>query len=481
MKLRDVFKGLDLSLAGGLEDLEIKGIASDSREVEEGYLFVCIKGFTTDGHLHASQAVERGARALVVEDELNLPVPQVKVPNTRKLLPYLARNFYGNPHESLTLVGVTGTNGKTTVTHLITHCLEAAGEKVLLVGTVAYRMGNSFMKAERTTPPPLVLWRLFREAVEAGVTHVVMEVSSHALTLDRVEGLDFHVSAFTNLSRDHLDFHRTMEHYYWAKKSLFTHHTRDKALINADDPFGRRLLVELDRGGVGFALENPAGIRGRVVSTSLEGQVVEIRESRGSFEVRTPLVGRHNAYNLLASWGVLSALGMDPEEISHHMGTFQGVEGRLERVENFRGVGVFVDYAHTPDALKVVLEALRPITRGKLVVVFGCGGDRDRGKRPLMGAVASRLADVVVVTSDNPRSEEPMEIIRDILEGVEGEVEVEPDRREAIRLALKNCEPGDVVLIAGKGHEDYQIIGDQVFPFDDRKVAREIMGDMGWL
>jgi len=481
MKLKALFQDLNVPLKSEWEKLEIRGITDDSREVGPGYLFVCIKGLTTDGHLYAAQAAERGARALVVEEELDLPLPQIRVPDTRRLLPFLARNFYGNPQNSLTLVGVTGTNGKTTVTHLITHCLEGAGERVLLIGTVAYKVGDRFLKAEWTTPSPLVLWKLFREAVEQEVTHVVMEVSSHALTLERVEGLNFHVSVFTNLSRDHLDFHKTMEHYYWAKKSLFTHHTGGAALINVDDPFGKRLMRELDHGTVGFALKNPATIRGKVISSSTEGQEVEVEESRGTFRVRSPLVGTHNASNLLAAWGVLSTLGMEPGEIGRHLASFRGVEGRLERIDNARGVGVFVDYAHTPEALKVVLEALRPITKGRLVVAFGCGGDRDRGKRPLMGALASELADVVVVTSDNPRGEDPMEIIRDILEGVRGRVLVEPDRREAIRLALEDREPGDVVLIAGKGHEDYQIVGDEVFPFDDRKVAREIMGELGWL
>ncbi len=481
MRLGEVLEGLGVPLDPSLRDLEITGVTDDSRQVEPGYLFMCVRGFTTDGHLYAAQAVEKGARVLMVEEELDLSVPQVKVGDTRKLLAYVARSFYGNPHRFLTLVGVTGTNGKTTVTHLVTHALEAAGEKVLLVGTVAYRMGDRFMKAERTTPPPLVLWRLLKEALDQGITHVVMEVSSHALTLGRVEGLNFHVSVFTNLSRDHLDFHRTMEHYYWAKKNLFTHHTRGPSLVNADDAFGRRLLAELGDGALGYSLGGEAPFKGEVVSSTVDGQVLEIVEPRGRFTLETPLVGRHNASNLLAAWGVLSTLGLEPWEVGRHLKTFRGVEGRLERVDNPLGVGVFVDYAHTPDALKVVLEALRPITRGKLVVVFGCGGDRDRGKRPLMGAVARELADVVVVTSDNPRSEDPMAIIRDILEGVKGDVLVEPDRRKAIALALEDREPGDVVLIAGKGHEDYQIVGDQVFPFDDRKVAREVMEELGWL
>ncbi len=452
MKLQEVFQGLGISLPSHLEGLEVEGITDDSREVKPGYIFVCIKGFATDGHLHAPQAVEKGASVLVVEGDLDLPIPQIKVEDTRRLLPYLARNFYGRPHEALTLIGVTGTNGKTTVTHLITHVLEGVGEKVLLVGTVAYKMGGRVMKAERTTPPPLVLWKLLKEALAKGIGYVVMEVSSHALTLGRVEGLPFHVSAFTNLSRDHLDFHKTMDHYYWAKKNLFTHQTLGPSLINLDDPYGRRLLMELDTGAVGYSLEREAPFKGEIEVLRVDGLVMEIREPRGQFDVSSPLVGRHNALNLLAAWGVLSSLGVEPKEIKRGLETFRGVDGRLERVDNAKGVGVFVDYAHTPDALKVVLGALRPITRGELVVVFGCGGDRDRGKRSLMGAVVSELADVVVVTSDNPRSEDPMAIIRDILEGVNGEALVEPQRGKAIRKALVGRQPGDVVLIAGKGH-----------------------------
>ena len=480
MELLELFRGLGVSLPSHLKGLEIKGITDDSREVEPGYVFVCIRGFATDGHLHASQAVEKGAKVLVVEEELDLPVPQIRVKDTRWLLPFLARNFYGNPHEALTLIGVTGTNGKTTVTHLITHVLEEMGERTLLVGTVAYKMGGRLMKAERTTPPPLVLWRFLKEALTEGISYVVMEVSSHALTLGRVEGLQFHVSVFTNLSRDHLDFHRTMDHYYWAKKNLFTHHTLGPSFINLDDPYGRRLVVELDSGAVGYSLEREAPVKGEMKDLEVDGLVMEVTEPRGRFVVRSPLVGRHNALNILAAWGVLSSLGVGPLEMGRSLEVFRGVEGRLERVENTRGVGVFVDYAHTPDALRVVLEALRPITKGKLVVVFGCGGDRDRGKRPLMGAVASDLADVVVITSDNPRSEDPMAIIQDILEGVKGEAVVEPQRDRAIRLALEGRGPGDVVLIAGKGHEDYQIVGDDVYPFSDRKVAEEALEDLGW-
>ncbi len=480
MKLVELFRGLDVPIPGGVGEIEVVGLTEDSREVEPGYLFVCIRGFTTDGHLHASQAVENGASALVVEEELPLCVPQVKVANTRMILPYLARNFFGNPHNSLTFIGITGTNGKTTVTHLVSHVLEGIGERVLLLGTVDYRLGEKRFKAERTTPPPLLLWSLLREAVDEGISHVVMEVSSHALSLGRVEGLQFHTSTFTNLTRDHLDFHGSMDHYYWAKAHLFTHYTSGVSVLNLDDPYGRLLSSHLEGETVGFALDGEAPLRGTIEEMGLDGMVMRVEDSKGVFTVRSPLVGPHNARNILAAWGTLSSLGLGPAEVLTHLRTFKGVKGRLQSIPNRRGVGVFVDYAHTPDALQAVLQALRQVVRGRLIVVFGCGGDRDKGKRPLMGAVASKLAHRVVVTSDNPRTEDPLSIIQGILAGVEGGALVEPDRREAIRVALSEAQPGDVVLIAGKGHEDYQIVGDEVFPFNDVEVAKGIMEEMGW-
>ena len=481
MKLKELFRDLEFPLPVDVEAVEVSGLTDDSREVKPGYLFVCVRGFVTDGHNFAAQAVEKGAVALVVEEELPLPVPQVKVPDTRRMLPYLARNFFGRPDESLTFLGVTGTNGKTTVTHLLAHVLEKVGERVLLLGTVDYRLGEKRLKAERTTPPPLLLWRLLREAVDEGVSYVVMEVSSHALSLGRVEGLQFKVSTFTNLSRDHLDFHKTMEHYYWAKRELFTHYTHGVSVVNLDDPYGKRLEAALGGKALGFSLRGNAPLKGEIEKADLDGLVLKVKAPKGEFTVNSHLVGVHNARNLLAAWGSLDSLGVDPGEISSHLATFKGVRGRLEPVPNTNGVRVFVDYAHTPDALKMVLEALRSVTQGRLILVFGCGGDRDRGKRPVMGSVASQLAHKLVVTSDNPRTEDPMAIIQDILKGIEGEALVEPDRREAIRIALRMAQPGDVVLIAGKGHEDYQIVGDEVFPFDDVKVTQEIMKELGWI
>ncbi len=481
MKLRELFQGLEVPFTSDVGSVDVRGVTDDSREVRPGYLFVCVKGFVTDGHIFASQAVERGAVALVVEDELTLPVPQVKVSDTRRILPYLARNFFSRPSDSLTFVGVTGTNGKTTVTHLLAHVLEKMGKKVLLLGTVDYRLGEKRIKAERTTPPPLLLWRFLRKAVDEGISYVVMEVSSHALSLGRVEGLQFQVSTFTNLSRDHLDFHRTMDHYYWAKSHLFTHYTSGVSVVNLDDPYGRRLKVDLGGNVLGFSLGGNAPLKGEIKRADLNGLVLGVEEDRGTFTLNSHLVGTYNAWNLLAAWGALAPLGVDPSDVLSSLATFHGVKGRLEPVANANGVGVFVDYAHTPDALRVVLETLGSMTQGCLILVFGCGGDRDRGKRPIMGAVACQWANKLVVTSDNPRTEDPMAIIQDILRGTTREVVVEPDRREAIGLALRMAQPGDVVLIAGKGHEDYQIVGEEIFPFDDVEITREIMEELGWI
>ena len=482
MKLRDLFQGLEVELPARAEDVSVTGLVEDSREAAPGVLFVCVRGLVTDGHLFAAQAVERGATVLVVEERLDLPpdVLQIKLSDTREILPVLARNFYGRPDESMKFVGVTGTNGKTTVTHLIAHVLEGLGEGVALVGTVAYRMGDKVLKADRTTPPPLLLWKLFREALDKGIGNVVMEVSSHALALGRVEGIQFDVSAFTNLSRDHLDFHETMEHYYWSKKTFFTHYTKGVSVVNMEDPYGRRLASAVTENVVGYGMQNGVHFRGEVLSMGMDGLNMMVEEPRGDFTLRVSLVGRHNAYNVLAAWAVLAQLGADADKVCELFQSFSGVKGRLEKIENSGEVGVFVDYAHTPDALEAVLASLRPITKGKLVLVFGCGGDRDRGKRSLMGKVASSGADRIVVTSDNPRGEEPMAIIQDILLGMEGEVLVEPGREKAIRLALESSRPGDVVLIAGKGHEDYQIVGGEVFPFSDAEVARMVLEELGW-
>lgn len=486
MRLGEIFEGLDVELPFGSKDKEISRVTDDSKEVGPNSLFICIRGLTTDGHYYAPEAVKKGAEVLVVEEELPLPGLQIKVENARSLLPYIARNFYGRPDRWLKLIGVTGTNGKSTVTHLISYVLEGLGERTLLLGTVNYMVCGRCFKAERTTPPPIQLWRFMREALDEGASYVVMEVSSHALVLERVESLEFDLSLFTNLSRDHLDFHLGMEDYYRAKSTLFTHHTKGIPVVNLDCPFGERLFKELDYSEKrGYTMEEKeTTVCGSLLADSIEGVTLEVKEGPLHYLISSPLVGQHNASNLLAAFTSLRALEAPPNDLLPLLTSFSGLKGRLERVKNSKGIGVFVDYAHTPDALRVVMQSLREISKGRLIVVFGCGGDRDRGKRPIMGELASRMADLVVVTSDNPRSEDPLAIIREILQGVKGsgrEVWTESDRREAIHRALEASSAGDVVLIAGKGHEDYQIVGDQVLPFSDVEVAREILGEMGWL
>jgi len=484
MKIKEIFSGLDVEIPSKVGEIDIAHITDDSRDVMPDSLFVCIRGFATDGHLYAEEAVKKGAKVLVVEEELPIRIPQIKVENARALLAHLARNFFNQPDRNLKLIGVTGTNGKSTVTHLISHVLEGLGGKTLLIGTVNYLLCGRNIKAERTTPPPVQLWRLMREAADEGATYVVMEVSSHALALERVENVIFDLSLFTNLSRDHLDFHLTMEDYYRAKRTLFTHHTKGIAVINLDCPFGRRLFEELG-GGEKFSYtmqKKKADIKGFLLNNSIDGLTLKIKKGKNTYTMSSSLVGKHNAYNLLAAFASLINLGASPDEILPLFSSFAGVKGRLEKVKNAKKINVFIDYAHTPDALKAVMESLKEISKGRLIVVFGCGGERDKGKRSVMGELACEIADFVVVTSDNPRNEDPFSIIQDIVQGMKKKnFIVEPDRKKAIEVAISSASKGDTVLIAGKGHEEYQVIGDKVIPFSDIKVAQEILKEKGWL
>ena len=398
----------------------------------------------------------------------------VRVEDSRRALSTIARNFYENPQEGLKLIGVTGTNGKTTVVRMIGHVLDGLGIVNAVLGTVGHVIAGTHIDATHTTPSALELWRLLALAKDKGVEVVAMEVSSHALEMERVFGLEFDVSVFTNLTQDHLDFHKTMEAYFAAKSRLFTRFTKGVSVVNCDDEYGQRLVGMVQR-TVSYGVDGDHSYAAQVCSMDARGLRLVVRHQRGRAELDSPLVGLHNAYNLLAALGALAELGAASfAEIASHLATFEGVKGRLERVDTGDlGFSVFIDYAHTPHALESVIKALLPVTEGRLWVVFGCGGDRDRGKRPQMGAIATAFAHRVVVTSDNPRSEEPEAIIEDILKGVEKRegVIVEPDRKKAIHYAIVNAQPGDVVLIAGKGHETYQIFADRTIHFDDAEVA----------
>ena len=457
--------------------VEISGLAYDNRTVAPGDLFFCVRGFTRDGHDFAADAVARGAAALVVDHPLtSLAVPQVLVADVRAAMAPAAAAFYGHPTARLRVAGVTGTNGKTTTVYLLRALLEAAGVQTGLLGTVISVVGGVEREVQRTTPEAIDLQRTFSEMLDAGDRACVMEVSSHALELARVDAIEFEAAVFTNLTQDHLDFHSSMEHYFAAKRSLFTAHNPAHAVINVDDAYGRRLAGELDR-PVTYALDDDtATFRAVDVETDLDGSRFVLRAPGGDHAVGSPLRGRFNVYNVLAAVAAADAIGVPLDLAVSAVERAGQVPGRFETVEEGQPFAVVVDYAHTPDSLQNVLVEARRLTDGRLHVVFGAGGDRDRGKRPQMGEIAARLADRVIVTSDNPRSEDPEAIIAEILGGIDRQVETNPDRRAAIRDAIESAHDGDVVVIAGKGHEQGQEFENgRKLPFDDVTVAREAL------
>jgi UDP-N-acetylmuramoyl-L-alanyl-D-glutamate--2,6-diaminopimelate ligase len=465
--------------AGGVD---VAGLAYDTRAVRPGTLFFCVPGFTRDGHDFAPEAISRGAVALVVQRPLNLNVPEIQVPSVRAAMAPAAAAFYGDPTAKLRTVGVTGTNGKTTTAFLVHALLEADGRQTGLLGTVKSVVGGVERPVERTTPEAIDLQRTFREMLDGGDVACSMEVSSHALELHRADAIRFALGIFTNLTQDHLDFHGTMEDYFAAKRRLFDPGRARSAVINVDDPYGARLAVEAP-GALTFALERDATYRAREVETNLSGSRFTVQGPDGSVELSSPLRGRFNAYNVLGAYAAARTLGVSAETAQAAIETAGSVPGRFEPVDAGQDFVVLVDYAHTPDSLENVLRAARGLLaearadgRGRLHVVFGAGGDRDRGKRPLMGEVARRLADRVIVTSDNPRSEDPEAIIQEILVGSGAEVEHDADRRSAIATAIAGAGPGDVVVIAGKGHEQGQEFEQgRKIPFDDVTVAREAL------
>ena len=477
---------LSQDAAGSSADRNITGIAYDSRRVEPGHVFVALKGLRADGAVFAAQALERGA-ALVVSEQ---PAPAdlrdrwATVTDARRALAFLATAFYRHPSSEMQVVGITGTNGKTTTAFLVASIFEAAGARSGLLGTVGSRVGEEMRDTTHTTPEAPEVQRLLREMADAGCRAAVMEVSSHALALRRVDGTTFAAGVFTNLTRDHLDFHADMESYFQAKRRLFDMLPPGApSLINVDDPRGASLATTVAR-PVTYALNRPADITTGPLSFSLEGLRFDVRTPRGTLALRSPLVGRPNVYNILAAVSTTTALGISFDAIERGIAALPGVPGRFQVVSRQSDdVTVVVDYAHTDDALKNLLETARPLTRGRLVTVFGCGGDRDRTKRPLMGAVAGRLSDLIVVTSDNPRSEDPARIIEEIQRGITSDTRRDStqrvmsilDRRAAIERAIELARAGDVVLIAGKGHEKYQVIGSQVLPFDDVAVAQDAL------
>ncbi len=482
----------------GTTDLEIQGLFYDSRSVVPGGLFFALRGATVDGHSFLSRAVNAGAIALVVEDDSDLPkgITAVTVPDARQAMARMAACYFANPTAGIPLVGITGTNGKTTTTYLIESMLHKGGIPSAVLGTINYRFGEHRFASSHTTPESVDLQKMLRQLVDLGAKGVVMEVSSHALEQKRVDGCLFDVGVFTNLTRDHLDYHHDMESYQESKQRLFSEllvpdrqKPQRQAVINIDDPAGAAIARSAACPVLTYGLDPGAALSARDVVFSTTGISGTLVTPGGETAFSSRLLGRFNLYNILSAAGAAFALGMSLETICSGIAEHGKVEGRLERVENALGVTILVDYAHTGDALENVLQTLKELATGRIITVFGCGGDRDRGKRSIMGDVAGRFSDLAIITSDNPRSEDPATIIREVREGLlplglreytiselsgdtseKGFLSVE-SRRDAIRLAIRCARAGDIVLIAGKGHEDYQIIGTERHHFDDREEA----------
>ena len=485
MKLRQLVRAIETYVLPHssnhlLPDLPIRSLVYDSRRAEPGALFIALKGLKAAGADYAADALDRGAVAVVSEQPQTVGAPWIQVTDARTAMALLAAEFYGHPSRAIPVVGITGTNGKTTTAYLLRAIFEGAGKKCGLLGTVTYSLGELELPASRTTPEAPDVQRMFRQMVDAGCGACVMEVSSHALALRRVDGTRFAAAVFTNLTRDHLDYHGDMESYFSAKKRLFDMLPPGApSAINMDDPRGEALRKASAR-PVTYAIGKPADVTPGPLSLTVHGLDFDVRTPAGPVHVTSRLVGRPNVSNILATVATAVSLEVPVPAIERGLAALRGVPGRFELVSDPTDeVIVVIDYAHTDDALRNLLETARPLARRRLVTVFGCGGDRDRTKRPLMGAVAARLSDMVVITSDNPRSEDPARIIDEIKRGVPPASDRDSvsivtivDRREAIEFAIRKAQPGDLVLLAGKGHETYQEIGGRVLPFDEREIAR---------
>lgn len=477
MTIEQILQGAAVTDSRGDLQTEITGVCYHSGKLQPGNLFVAVRGYRSDGHAYIGAAIEGGAAAVVVEQlQPDLSVPQIQVADSRKALAVLSANWYGQPSKQLRLIGVTGTNGKTTVTYLVKEILERAGRKVGLIGTNQNMVGNMVLKSDHTTPESLELQELFSIMVREGVDDVVMEVSSHSLELNRVYGCHFAVAAFTNLTQDHLDFHGTMDNYVAAKAKLFS--MCDRAVVNGDDPAAERLLENcacpVSRFGEGAGND----VCARNVALHARGVEFDALDTRFSL----PIPGNFSVYNALCAIGICRALGLETETIRAALSGAHGVKGRAEIVDVPTDFTVMIDYAHSPDGLENILKTARGFCKGRLIVLFGCGGDRDKTKRPLMGEIAGKLADFCIVTSDNPRSEEPEDIINDILPGLKPTgtpYEVVCSRRDAIAFGLALAKQDDVLLLAGKGHETYQVLKSGTIEFDERVIVQEALKKMG--
>lgn len=474
---------LPATLAGD-DSMEITGLTADSRQVQPGYLFVCLTGYTVDGHSYAAQAVQKGAVAVLSEKDLDVPATIVKVPDTRRAMAMLADRFYGSPTRELKLIGVTGTNGKTTTTHLIDKILRDQSKETGLIGTIHMRIGEVTEEVKNTTPDALDLQKSFRRMRDVNTEYAIIEVSSHALEMGRVRGCNVHTAVFTNLTQDHLDYHKTMENYRYAKSLLFSQlgnsYDPDRlktAVLNADDEASELYATVTPARVITYGIDRAADVHATDIEITSKGTSFTVQTFAGSVRMDLKLMGKFNVYNALAATAVGLAEGVSLEAIKGSLEAVAGVNGRFESVEAGQPFAVLVDYSHTPDSLENALITVKEFAKQQIFCIVGCGGDRDRTKRPIMAQIATKYADHTVLTSDNPRSEEPQAIIDDMLAGLsevaQDRYTAVADRREAIHYAVSQAKPGDVILIAGKGHETYQIIKDQVLPFDDREVARE--------
>lgn len=476
--------GVDIKIINGNTDINIDKMTIDSRKAGEGVLFIAMVGMSVDGHKFIPSAYEKGTRAVVTEHTIdNIPedMTVIQVDNARDALAVMAGNFYNYPSRQLNMIGVTGTNGKTSTTYFIESVLSYIKRKTAVIGTVEIRIGGQKREidfATSTTPDTIELNQMLRIMADEGCDDVVMEVSSHSLELKKVKGIDFKVGVFTNLTQDHLDFHKTMDNYCAAKAKLFK--MCQQGVVNADDKWADKIIKDAACNIITYSIDKPSDLQAKDIEYLMDRVhfTVNIKGEDVRFELKVP--GRFSVYNALSAIGAMLAMGVSVEDIKAGINNIKGVPGRIQNIPNDKGFNVIVDYAHTPDGLENIINSVREFTKGRVITVFGCGGDRDRTKRPVMGKIVAELSDIAVVTSDNPRSEKPEDILAEIETGVKpvtDKYEMIVDRKEAIKRAVEIAEKGDSVIIAGKGHENYQILGDKTIHFDDAEVAKEILGE----
>ncbi len=480
MKLSDCISQLKYECRGN--DVEVTSLEMDSRKVNPGALFFCIPGGNVDGHDFASDVQKKGASALIVDHWLDVSLPQVKVDDVREAMSLVAETFFDYPTEKLKMIAVTGTNGKTSTTYMVKTIAEACGKKVGLMGTIANYIGSEKIETDMTTPDPIALQSLLAQMVEANVDWVVMEASAHALYLRKLKGIRYDISIFSNLTEDHLDFFETMERYYQAKTLLFTNEMTDKSIINIDDDYGKRLFAETETTCVSYSAKQQADYQADNIISDVSGVRYDAVYNGQKYHVSVDIPGEFTVYNTMAAIAACIEMGLDPKQVIESIGVLHSVPGRCESLNTMgHGFGIILDYAHTPDAIENILTTVRRFTRNRLIILFGCGGNRDKKKRPIMGEMAARYADYCIVTSDNPRFEEPEDIIDDILPGVEAHTtpyKTIVDRIEAIRFGLDLAQDGDVLVLAGKGHETYQDVKGVKHHFDEKEIVQQLLSNM---